>query len=138
MTAKEKFYKDLKEQALMTIDNDPEWVSFEDLFQVAYNDDYGFIDDQEAQKEIAKYGAFNAIQLVESYETENIGEITTNLDVVCDVLNMTIYILGEKLLTAISEELDMDWDDQLNSKQKKQVESKLEGLTATELNNYLN
>lgn len=138
MTAKEEFYKDLKEQALMTIDNDPEWVSFEDLFQVAYNDDYGFIDDQEAQKEIAKYGAFNAIQLVESYEAENIGEITTNLDVVCDVLNMTIYILGEKLLTAISEELNIDWNDQLSSKQKMQVENKLEGLTAIELNNYLN
>ena len=137
MTAKEEFYKDLKEQALMTIDNDPEWVSFEDLFQVAYNDDYGFIDDREAQKEIAKYGAFNAIQLVENYETETIGEITTNLEVACDVLNMTIYILGEKLLTAISEELDLDWDDQLNSKQKMQVENKLEGLTVTELNNYL-
>jgi hypothetical protein len=53
-----------------------------------------------------------AVGKIHQYETDNFGEVTTDLSDPEKVVNMLVYILGEELLGE-SETLEAKWDDKL-------------------------
>ena len=71
------------------------------LVEEIANDDYYIVYTHEAIKALEEYGAwgtFEAIGEVQEYETDNYGEVTTDLGDPTQVSNMVWYILTETTL----------------------------------------
>ena len=56
--------------------------------------------------------AFDAIEIVQEYEQDNFGEVTTKLSDPEKVVNMLAYIMGEELLND-SDHLTDKWGEAL-------------------------
>jgi len=74
------------------------------LHQQLFNEDYYIIGTYKAKQWLG-YQAFDCIAAVREYETDNFGEVTTDLTDPEKVVNMYVYIAGEALLSEIGEEV---------------------------------
>lgn len=85
-----------------------------DLHHHLFNEDYAFIYTADAQKACEEIGVFDCIDLVNSYEKFNFGELYTDINPF-SIANMIVYILGQELL-AKSSHLNYEcWDRRLTS-----------------------
>ena len=78
-----------------------EMVNVSSLTEEIANNDYYIVYTHEAIKALEQYGVwgtFEAIGEVQEYETENYGEVTTDLSDPTQVSNMVWYILTETTL----------------------------------------
>ena len=112
-----KKHAEMKEQAVMDIIEALE-NGFDgyycDLHNEVFNTDYYIIGTYQAKEVLKEYDVFEAVELVQTYEKDNFGEIFTDLSDPEKLLNMVYYIIGEEV---ISEMYDIEafndgWNDQ--------------------------
>lgn len=66
-------------------------------------------------------GVFGAIEYVKSYETEQFGLVNTDLSDPEKVANMVAYINMECVLNDLSEEFDIDIEEELTDQQANNI-----------------
>jgi hypothetical protein len=70
-----------------------------DMHNIIFNDDYYVIGYYNAEQWlIANTGVFNGISIVQEYELDNFGAISTDLTSSESIVNMLAYIGGEEVL----------------------------------------
>jgi|TARA_R100001530_G_scaffold136351_1_gene116635 hypothetical protein len=105
---------EIKEYAIERIkeglDYNPDYLKMDqgDLHHQLFNEDYYIIGHYTAQKWLGDK-SFDIIGIVQDYEKNHFGEVTTDLSSAESVVNMYVYIVGEKLIFEdgiISDELE--------------------------------
>ena len=66
-------------------------------------------------------GVFGAIEYIKYYETDQFGTVNTDLSDPEKVAGMVAYINMECVLNDLSNEFDIDWDDELTDQQVDQI-----------------
>lgn len=69
-----------------------------DLHNEVFNTDYYIIGTYEAKEALREYDVFDAIELVQTYEKEQFGEIYTDLSNPEKLINMVYYIVGDEVI----------------------------------------
>jgi len=84
-----------------------------DLHNEVFNTDYYIIGTYEAKECLKEYDVFEAIELVQTYEKDNFGEIYTELSNPEKLINMVYYIVGEEVISEMYDikEFDDKWND---------------------------
>lgn len=95
-----------------------------DLHNYLFNEDYAFIDNNEAEGAVNSVNVWSAIRLVRKYETDNFGETYTEIEP-CKIANMLCYIYGEFLLNQIEHLTGEAWDRELTEEDVAQVKEEL-------------
>ena len=96
-------YEEIKEYAIETLKEnikyDKEYLNKDiyDIHHDLFNQDYYLIGYYECKKWL-KDEVFNVIECIKEYEEFNFGEVTTDFSNSERVVNMYVYIIGEKLL----------------------------------------
>ena len=99
-----------------------------DLHHELYNTDYYTIGRYEATQELAAFGTFDAIGIIQRYENDNFGEVITDLTEPERIINMLAYIIGEIALTYCDTWHEF-YDEQLKSEQLELINKELLALT---------
>ena len=76
---------------------------YSDLHNEVFNTDYYIIGTYQAKQFLESYGVFDAIEEVQGYEQNNFGEVYTELHNPEKLANMLYYIIGEEVLSELSE-----------------------------------
>ena len=81
-------------------DQSPEWIAHnvDDIHYYAFNQDYYIIGYYKAEQWLGDK-AFEVIGIVQQYEQDNFGEVTTDLSSSEAVVNMYAYIVGEAVVS---------------------------------------
>lgn len=66
-------------------------------------------------------GAFGAIQLVQAYEQDELGEVNTDLTDPCKVADAIDYIRGTRVFEELLNEADLELDDEITEENAKKV-----------------
>ena len=74
-----------------------------DLHDEVFNTDYYIIGTYEAKEALREYDVFDAIDLVQTYEKDNFGEIYTDLSNPENLINMVYYIIGDEVICEMNE-----------------------------------
>lgn len=84
-----------------------------DLHNEVFNTDYYIIGTYQAKEVLKEYDVFEAIELVQTYEKENFGEIFTDLSDPEKLLNMVYYIIGDEVIYEMYaiDEFNDGWND---------------------------
>ena len=69
-----------------------------DLHNEVFNTDYYIIGTHKAKEALREYDVFEAIELVQTYEKENFGEVYTELSNPEKLINMVYYIIGDLVI----------------------------------------
>lgn len=86
-------------------------MDLQEMHHEIFNTEYFIIGYYQAEEWLkANYGIFTAIDKIKKYETDNFGEVTTDLSSSERVVNMLVYILGEEILY----NLDLDEETPFN------------------------
>ena len=85
-----------------------------DLHNEVFNTEYYVVGTNLAKDILRGYDVFEAIELVQTYEKEQFGEIYTNLSDPEKLLNMVYYIIGDEVIGDMCEikEFNDGWNDQ--------------------------
>lgn len=92
-----------------------------DLHNEVFNTDYYIIGTEMAKDALREYDVFEAIELVQTYEKEQFGEVYTDLSNPEKLINMVYYIVGDNVICDMNyiEEFGDNWnnmaDDELNA-----------------------
>lgn len=110
-----------------------------DLHNHIFNSKESFIYNDDAEEACDSVGTWNAIRLVHTYEKDNFGEVTTDIEP-CRIANMLVYIYGEYLLNQVAYLQGDKWDEELTEEDLniivEQVEEWLELNLPTESDRY--
>ena len=74
-----------------------------DLHNEVFNTDYYIIGTYRAKEALREYDVFDAIELVQTYEQEQFGEIYTDLSDPEKLINMVYYIIGDEVIGEMYE-----------------------------------
>lgn len=74
-----------------------------DLHNAVFNTDYYIIGTYRAKEALREYDVFDAIELVQTYEKEQFGEIYTDLSDPEKLINMVYYIVGDEVIGEMYE-----------------------------------
>lgn len=74
-----------------------------DLHNDVFNTDYYIIGTWLAKEALREYDVFDAIELVQTYEREQFGEIYTDLSDPEKLINMVYYIIGDEVIGKMCE-----------------------------------
>ncbi len=90
-----------------------EWITdnIDDLHHHCFNSDYYIIGTYQAKKWLGDE-VFNCINIINEYEQDNFGEVTTDFSNPEKVVNMYAYIVGEQVVTKWKEsnpDADTKW-----------------------------
>jgi hypothetical protein len=92
-----------------------------DLHNEVFNTDYYIIGTHEAKEALREYDVFEAIELVQTYEKDNFGEVYTDLSDPEKLINMVYYIIGDEVIGEMYgiKEFDDNWnyvaDEEINT-----------------------
>jgi len=114
MSLKEKTMREEARAAIIEALKNDYIGYYADLHDHVFNSDYYIIWTNEAKEALEKYGVWEAIEKVKTYEEDNFGEIYTDLSDPVKVINMLYYIIGEEVLWEMlehSETLNENWDN---------------------------
>ena len=96
-----------------------------DLHSEVFNTDYYIIGTTQAKEALESYGVFDALNKVQTYETYNFGEVTTDLSNPEKLANMLYYIESEEYLFSLEGEISVIlneyWGDELEEKAVKKL-----------------
>lgn len=93
-----------------------------ELHNEVFNTDYYIIGTHAAKEALREYDVFDAIELVQTYEKEQFGEIYTDLSDPEKLINMVYYIIGDEVIGEMYEiaEFNDNWnnvaDEETNAK----------------------
>lgn len=96
-----------------------------DLHNYLFNEEPAFIYYNIAEDACERVGVFSAIRLVQKYETDNFGEVGTEIES-CKIANMLVYIYGEYLLQVSGAVDDEQWDRELTAEDLVQIEGRIQ------------
>ena len=112
-----------------------------DLHSYLFNEEYAFINNNEAEEAVNSVNTWSAIRLVKKYEMDNFGETYTEIEP-CKIANMCVYIYGEFLLNQVEHLHGEAWDRELTEEDLEiiadQMEQWLEANAPTENDRYTN
>lgn len=115
---------------LDTLITDEREIYYSDLHHELFNMDYAFIYYGDAEEFIEQAGgAFTVIDIIKSYETDNFGEIYTDISDACKVANMLNYILGEEVLAQNSAYEDFRDFEVLNAENLDAIRNEFIAMT---------
>ena len=99
-------FEEIKETLIETLKGiDGEYIDASELHFKAFNEDYFLIGYFNCEKWLKNnIGVFNAIGIIKDFETEQFGEVSTDLTDSEKVLNMLVYILGQELINEVFDE----------------------------------
>lgn len=100
-----------------------------DLHNEVFNTDYYIIGTYQAKEALKAYDVFDAIDLVQTYEKDNFGEVITDLSNPERLINMVYYIIGEEVVGEITEEsqiFNCRWNDQADEETNAAIIAELE------------
>lgn len=85
-----------------------------DLHNEVFNTDYYIIGTYKAKEALKEYDVFEAIELVQTYEKEQFGEIYTDISDPEKLINMVYYIVGDEVIGEMYEieEFEDKWNDE--------------------------
>lgn len=93
-----------------------------DLHNEVFNTDYYIIGTYEAKEALREYDVFDAIELVQTYEKEQFGEVYTELSNPEKLINMVYYVIGDEIIGEMCEKIEAfedNWnelsDDETNA-----------------------
>lgn len=93
-----------------------------DLHNEVFNTDYYIIGTYEAKEALREYDVFDAIELVQTYEKEQFGEVYTELSNPEKLINMVYYVIGDEIIGEMCEKIEAfedNWnelsDDEANA-----------------------
>ena len=94
-----------------------------DLHNEVFNTDYYVIGTYQAKEILREYDVFEAIELVQSYEEEQFGEIYTELSDPEKLLNMVYYIIGDEVISDMCgiAIFNTKWNDQADEETNKAI-----------------
>ena len=96
-----------------------------DLHSEVFNTDYYIIGTAKAREALEGYGVFDVLNKVQTYETYEFGEVTTDLSDPEKLANMFYYIESEEYLYSlegeISDIINEYWGDELEEKEIKKL-----------------
>lgn len=133
-----------KDEIVETLKNAEDYRvdSFEDLFTSMFNMDYYIIGTYEAVKALETFkndealdgykteldGVFGATELVKRYESDQFGEVSTQLDDPEALATMVEYIRGEALFTDALSNAGLDMDSETTERNVKKFIEAVEDL----------
>lgn len=84
-----------------------------DLHNEVFNTDYYVIGTYEAKEVLREYDVFDAIELVQTYEKEQFGEVYTDLSNPEKLINMVYYIIGDEVICDMTdiEAFEDNWNN---------------------------
>ena len=84
-----------------------------DLHNEVFNTDYYIIGTNKAKEALREYDVFDAIELVQTYEKDNFGEIYTDLSNPEKLINMVYYIIGDEVICDMVniDAFDANWNE---------------------------
>ena len=94
----------LNEHADYLKDNLGKYSDINELHNMIFNTDYFLIGYYQCEQWL-KDKAFECIGIVQDYENDQFGEVTTDLSSSENVVNMYAYIVGEELLYTMEDDL---------------------------------
>lgn len=85
-----------------------------DLHHEVFNTDYYIIGTYQAKEALKEYDVFEAIELVQTYEKEQFGEVYTDLSDAEKLINMVYYIIGDEVIGEMYgiEAFNDNWNEQ--------------------------
>jgi len=95
-----------------------------ELHNALYNMDYFIIGYYQAEQ-FLKDHLFAVAGIIQQYENDNFGEVTTDLSCSEKVANMLAYIVGEELLSNCAT-ISNNWDETLNNDDLAEIREELE------------
>lgn len=110
----EEMKREAIESIIETLENDYDGY-YCDLHNEVFNTDYYIIGTYLAKKILNEYDVFDAIELVQTYEKDNFGEIYTDLSDPKKLINMVYYIIGDDVIAEMFsniKDFDEKWNDQ--------------------------
>lgn len=101
-----KKHEAMKEQAIAdiieTLENGFDGY-YCDLHNEVFNTDYYIIGTYQAKEALKEYDVFEAVELVQTYEKDNFGEVYTELSNPEKLINMVYYIIGDEIIGEMYE-----------------------------------
>ncbi len=111
-----KKHEEMKEQAIADIIEaleDGYSGYYCDLHNEVFNTDYYIIGTYQAKEALKEYDVFEAIELVQTYEKDNFGEVYTELSNPEKLINMVYYLVGDEVIGEMYdiEAFNDNWDN---------------------------
>ena len=108
--------KEIQQYIIDNVDNYID-LPINELHHNLFNTSYWVIGTYQAEQEILKHSSvFEAIGIVQEYENDNFGTVTTDLSDPERVVNMLVYILGEQALydiQSVQDSLDEELTEEI-------------------------
>jgi hypothetical protein len=94
-----------------------------DLHNELFNTDYYIVGREWAENALEEYGVFKAINLVQTYEKEQFGEVYTDLSDPEKVINMVWYIIGDDVIGEMFKipEFEENWNNKADQKTNENI-----------------
>ena len=88
-------------------EQDKNWINknIDDLHHHCFNTDYYIIGTYKAKKWLEDQ-VFEIIEFIKQYENDNFGEVNTDFSDAEKVVNMYVYIIGEKIVSDYRNQLE--------------------------------
>lgn len=112
---KENMKAQAVEDIIATLENDYSGY-YCDLHNEVFNTDYYIIGTYQAKEALREYDVFEAIELVQTYEKEQFGEVYTDLSDPEKLINMVYYIIGDEVIGEMNDidAFNDNWNDRAN------------------------
>lgn len=101
-----KMHEEMKQEAIEAIIEELEngyGGYYCDLHNEVFNTDYYIIGTYAAKEALREYDVFEAIELVQTYEKDNFGEVYTDCSNPEKLINMVYYIIGDEVIGKMYE-----------------------------------
>ena len=121
-----KKHEEMKEQAIADIiealENGFDGY-YADLHNEVFNTDWYIIGNYNAKEALNKYDVFEAIDLVQTYEKEQFGEVYTDLSDPEKLINMVYYIIGDEVIGEMYDikEFENNWNNKADEETNKKI-----------------
>lgn len=115
-----KMHEEMKEEAIDAIIETLESGYsgyYCDLHNEVFNTDYYIIGTYAAKEALREYDVFEAVELVQTYEEEQFGEVYTDLSNPEKLINMVYYIIGDEVIGKMYEieEFNDKWNERADN-----------------------
>lgn len=101
-----------------------------DLHNEVFNTDYYIVGTYLAKEILREYDVFEAIELVQTYEKDQFGEVFTDLSDPEKLINMVYYIIGDEVIGDMYDinEFNDKWNDQADAETNQIIIEKMKEM----------
>lgn len=101
-----------------------------DLHNEVFNTDYYIIGTYQAKEALREYDVFEAIELVQTYEKEQFGEVYTDLSNAEKLINMVYYVIGDEVIGDMNEieAFEENWNERADEETNEIIIEKMKEM----------